>query len=269
MRVQNEREKNPQVNISSVKTSVLKFFQIGLRLTFIIGLLAILIWGWKIYHNPNVFPIKEVKISAPFNRVDQKTISSIITPYLTDHSLLSLNMSLLKSQLLQEPWVEDVIIKRVWPDQIMVIVQEQKPVAVWNKQALLNDKSAVFSPPSATFPEQLPAINCPDGQQAKVWQKYQSFNQSLAPFNLNIVELDYNSRGSWQMTLNNNVKIILGRMNIDARFARFIAAYPHILANQINNINAVDLRYPDGFAVAWKNPNLNAANPSISLETHN
>jgi len=95
-------------------------------------------------------------------------------------------------------------------------------------------------------------LNCPQGQQHIVLQKWRQYSQALVPFNLSITSLTLNSRGSWQMVLNNGISITLGRTDPDTRFARFITAYPTVLAQQTLNIRSIDLRYSDGFAVAWK-----------------
>jgi cell division protein FtsQ len=48
------------------------------------------------------------------------------------------------------------------------------------------------------------------------------------------------------------VKVLLGREWVESRLARFTQTYTRVLANRIGEIKRIDLRYPNGFAVAWK-----------------
>ncbi len=63
------------------------------------------------------------------------------------------------------------------------------------------------------------------------------------------------ARRSWQLTLNNDIKLNLGRGDTMKRPARFIELYP-VLQQQAQTdgkeISYVDLRYDSGAAVGWK-----------------
>jgi hypothetical protein len=45
----------------------------------------------------------------------------------------------------------------------------------------------------------------------------------------------------------------LGRRQIDERFMRFVRTALPALAPHSNDVNYVDMRYSNGFAVGWKN----------------
>lgn len=245
----------PNASWNSSEKGITKFFQLfsfALRIAVLLGLFALLLWGWRLYKDPQFMPVQHVKIVATNEKVDKNSIVTIISAHTTQQGLLSLNIEGLKEDLLQNPWVYQVIVKRVWPNEIEVIITEQKAVAIWNNSSLLNAEGDIFSPPQNTFPANLPNLNSPPLQQKIVLQTFNQFNQALAAYHLAIAIMTLNSRGSWQMVLNNGIKITLGRLDPEQRFARFIAAYPTIFASQIQNIASIDLRYPDGIAVGWK-----------------
>ena len=62
------------------------------------------------------------------------------------------------------------------------------------------------------------------------------------------------ARRSWQLTLNNDIKLNLGRGDTMKRLARFVELYP-VLQQQAQTdgkrISYVDLRYDSGAAVGW------------------
>lgn len=219
------------------------------RSILILIFFAVIFAGWHLLKNPNFMPIQRVKLEATYQHVDQKTLAAIVTPYVTQAGFFSLPAEQLKSAVLAQPWVYTVWIKRIWPDQIIIQVTEQQAVAIWNNNSLLNPEGDEFAPAKKTFPANLPKLSGPEGQQQLVWQQWQQFNSELAALKLTVAELDLNSRGSWQLILDNNIKVIVGRNDVEQRFNRFMANYPKNLADHAANIASIDLRYGDGFAV--------------------
>lgn len=240
-----------QQNSSQSDTRTSRLYWL-LRIFIVIALIIALNWGWRLLHNPRVMPIKSVKMMATYQHLDQPTLQNIITPFIADNGLFSIDVNKLKQVLLQQPWVYSVQVKRVWPDQIEIDLVEQQAAALWNSNALLNPQGQEFTPTTKNFPNNLPALRGPEGQQQQVLVQYQQFNSALVPLGLAIAELDLNTRGSWQMVLTNGMKIILGRTDIEQRFNRFVEAYPKILASNSQNVINVDLRYADGLAVQWR-----------------
>lgn len=243
-----------QRNLPKQSRSIPRFYWL-LRILILLALLLSLAWGWHLIRNPRFMPIKNIKLVATYQHIDQQTLQKIIAPYTENMGLFSVDTETLKQALLQQPWVYSVLIKRVWPDQIEVNIIEQKAVAYWNKDGLLNSQGQEFTPNKKTFPTGLVELRGPEGQQQQVLLQFQQFNSLLSPLNLSITELDLNSRGSWQMTLGNGMEIILGRVDIGKKFNRFVDVYPKVLASQAQNVMRVDLRYSDGLAVQWREKN--------------
>jgi cell division protein FtsQ len=67
---------------------------------------------------------------------------------------------------------------------------------------------------------------------------------------LTAVRLD--ARGSWEFDLDNGITVRLGRRQIDERFARFVAAAVGQISTHANDINYIDMRYTNGFAIGWR-----------------
>jgi cell division protein FtsQ len=59
-------------------------------------------------------------------------------------------------------------------------------------------------------------------------------------------------RRAWHLLLGNGIPVDVGRGNLDARVARLSRVYPKVLAPRAVHIRRIDLRYTNGFAVAWK-----------------
>jgi cell division protein FtsQ len=83
-------------------------------------------------------------------------------------------------------------------------------------------------------------------------QQYQSMAQLLAPTGLKLVELQRDNLGAWRVDTESGVGLVLGRNKLVEKLRRFALVWESGLNRQLNNIKTIDLRYPNGLAVAWK-----------------
>jgi cell division protein FtsQ len=218
---------------------------------------SMLTWGWYKLHCSDLFPVREVSILGQYSHVDSGSLKASIIPF-TQRSFFFLDLEGLKEKLLEQPWIAEAEITRQWPNHLVIHLVEQKAVAIWNGSNLLSSSGTVFSPPLSTFPQHLPFFSAPAGQQQRVMNMFQHISEKISILNLSVLELDLTPRLAWYMRLNNGLQIVLGRDNIDTRLQRFTEAYTQLFANRISNVDYVDLRYSNGFAVKWKEQNKQA-----------
>ena len=69
---------------------------------------------------------------------------------------------------------------------------------------------------------------------------------------MRITALQLDARGAWRIDLDNGVQVRLGRRQVDERFERFVVAALRLVAQRATDIDYVDMRYTNGFAVGWK-----------------
>src|SRR5690606_27431559 len=131
-------------------------------------------------------------------------------------------------------------------------VTEQVPVARWGEKGLLNVRGEVFVHDSRHVPEELPQLSGPVGQQAVMTERYLAAAPRLTAAGMRLTSLTLDERGAWELLLDNGVKLRLGREHIDERFDRFLNAGARIVASRATEIEYVDLRYANGFAVGWR-----------------
>lgn len=161
------------------------------------------------------------------------------------------------------PWVRKVSIRRHFPSQLEISLEEHVALAHWNDAGLVNTRGEVFS---AETSQQLPNFIGQPESAAEVSQKYAELTEQLAPLKQGIAEISLSSRRSWQLRLSNGMLLKLGREQSLQRLARFVALYPYSLMtiqqndkvfhagkapheNELQNrIEYVDLRYSNGFA---------------------
>jgi cell division protein FtsQ len=223
----------------------------GRKVLVIIAIIASLYCGWLKISNPDTFPIRSVKIIGATTHVNHQILRNTITAYLT-RGMLWLPVQDLENALNQLPWIENATLSRKWPDEIFIRITEQTPVAHWNNTQLLNSEGSVFTPDTSTAMPYLPSLYGPNNLQNTVWKGYQSINSILNTAGLKITAAAMTPRQVWEVYLQDGTHLILGREDALNRLKQFVSVYPKITP-QANNIQYVDLRYSDGFAIKWKN----------------
>lgn len=197
-------------------------------------------------------PIARVSISGDLNYVSASYLQRELAPLVRGHTWLSLDLPTLRDQARHIQWLREVKVSREWPNALRFELYEQDPVAWWNDDALLNSRGQPFLPgPVSDFGRRLPDLGGPEGSGHEVLAYYDSLRQTLSDLGLTITQLRLEPRGAWRFQINDGVWVILGRTDLDARLARFIAAWRRQLGEQASQMRYIDLRYPNGVSVAW------------------
>ncbi len=198
-------------------------------------------------------PISKVSVDGELSYISQQAVQQRIAPYI-QASFLQINLSGMRQELEQMPWIAHAEVRRVWPDQIMIRLEEQLPVARWGDEALLNNAGHAFAPRESANYQHLPRLAGPQRAQRQVMQQYQVLSQMLRPLGFSISALEMRERGSWYLRTAQGIDLLLGRDHIVDKMRRFAAIYEKALKAQQPNIARIDLRYPNGLAVAWREP---------------
>jgi len=81
-------------------------------------------------------------------------------------NLLTLDVSQIKSLILEEQWVETVKVNRHWPSTVEIVIHEYKPFALINLERdgaqhlyYINNKGVIFAPSSAEKDLDYPVVN--------------------------------------------------------------------------------------------------------------
>jgi cell division protein FtsQ len=154
------------------------------------------------------------------------------------------------------PWVRKVEVRRLWPDRILVAIEEHVALARWgaDREAmrLVNTYGEVFAA-ELSDAERLPQFAGPGGSAREITRGYGAFRQALAPLALEPRQVLLSPRYAWQLRLSNGLTLELGRDQLKEpvleRLSRFVALYAQTLGALNRKLDYVDLRYPNGFAL--------------------
>lgn len=200
-------------------------------------------------HQPNLLPIRSVKLAAAPVHVDAEQVLQVLREQVRGN-FFTVDIEQLRAELEKLAWVRQVSIRREFPNRLSVELAEHQALAHWNNQALVNLQGEVFNASTAAT---LPDFFGQAGHSAQLAEQYALCNKQLAKVNLQVQSMVQSPRFAWQLRLDNGMVLELGSSDMQARLARFVAVYPYSLANQQSVVKSVDLRYRNGFAVSGLN----------------
>lgn len=219
-----------------------------------------------VVHLP-IFPLHAVRLGAVPQRVDAAQVEEVVHNQLRGN-FFTVDLEGARKELEKLPWVRKVDVRRQFPWELEVDLEEHVALADWNGAELVNTHGEVFAADcrhatqkAATghdAPGERPLPSCSEkalprfiGQpdtSAEVTQMYKAFSDQLAPLNQQVVQISFSPRHAWQLRLDNGMVLELGREQAQERLARFIEVYPYSLGALQRPVNYVDLRYRNGFA---------------------
>lgn len=223
---------------------------------FFLGSVLVLILGWLGWEEVKIqgadwLPVKYVRIGGAFQYMEKDNIKKVLQVPVKN-GLYHVNIQEIKALVKQLPWVEKVEVRRVWPDTIDIKIVEQIPVARWRVKSLLNKNGVLFTPSDISAFEQLPLISGPVGNAKKLLEITQGLQLALRDKKMELTQFHVNDRRSWKLILKNGLELNLGRIRPLDKFDRFLRTLEVIGAEIVAKIAIVDLRYPNGYALTWK-----------------
>jgi cell division protein FtsQ len=152
------------------------------------------------------------------------------------------------------PWIRRATVRRVWPDGLIVDIEEHRALALWADGRLVNTFGELFTANLGEAEEHgpLPQFAGPPGTELQLVQRYAELRQVVAALQLEPQALALSDRHAWTLRLDDGTTLLLGRdegMPIDRRLARWIHVYPQVKAQLNRRAELIDLRYPNGFAI--------------------
>jgi len=155
------------------------------------------------------------------------------------------------------PWVRDCAVRRVSPGALEVAIEAHAPLARWDETRLVSARGEVFA---AAYEGALPRFSGPEGTAPEMAAAWKGIGEAAAPLGSPVVELRLSKRRAWQAKLASGLTLELGREGVEARLARFAAAWPRLPQNA-GKATTADLRYPNGFALRGVAPEETKAAP--------
>ena len=226
-----------------------------LAVLVLLSLIVMGIYGFVFLSQPDTLPIKHIELVGDFKQLSSSRLEAVINSRINS-GFFAVDVAAIRKGLLQEAWVEEVVVNRSWPDSLRIFIKERVAVARWGEQGLLNIDAEYFQPTKASIPQDLPILIGPEGSYELLLYKYNELAGVLSQVDLQVVGLTLNQRRAWSFKLVQGITVVIGRGDYEHRVKRFVDVVIHAMANRLDEINEIDMRYTNGFAVRWKEKDL-------------
>ena len=230
--------------------------------------------------NPENFQITEIQIHGEFENLNTNAVKGVVEKSLNGN-YFSVDLNTLEEQIRKLPWVYAASLRRQWPSTLVVDVVEIVPLATWGASQWLNftgdlvvqqqgDKKIFYD---------LPQLYGPSSRVQSVWKSYRRWSEKFALHGLYLEGLQLDSRNLWRLELSlgslvkandasssendgsssrmdkeseERVSMIVDDHMSAQRIDRFIKSLNRNLIAEFRHMQSIDLRYPNGFAILWK-----------------
>ena len=209
---------------------------------------------WLIVHMQWLnWPVSGVDIEKTGQHISDSDIIDLVDPML-ESGWLSLNINDVQLQLAAMPWVERVQVYRVFPDRLVLHIEEKVPVARFGDAALISKTGKCFEPPSLVDIGPLPRVEVAYTDLALGYEglsRMQALLASHADLPQDIALLRYQADVGWDVVFQNGLLVRLGRKPIEQSLEKWAHYYPKIVHHKKGkSLKKIDMRYANGAAVS-------------------
>lgn len=219
-----------------------------LALLYAVAILLLLFAGINWVIKSAYFPVKYNKIESknpPFKHLNAVHLRTLAQQSIANN-IFRVNLNQVKADFEQNPWVKNADVQRVWPDTVVVKIEERVPLARWKEVQLIDEDGQLFNAPSD---EVLPYLDGPKHSEQKILSIYREISQQLATVPLRISRFSCDARLSCEMVLDNGIRVKLGREKMAERTARLVGFWQSIFQEKVADLVYIDLRYQEAFAI--------------------
>jgi cell division protein FtsQ len=228
-------------------------------IVFTLALVALGAAGFAWVARRPAFQFSDVRLEGDLQRNSVTTVRANAMPHLAGN-FFTMDLAHTRAAFEQVPWVRHAVVRRVWPDKLVVALEEHQPVALWegdeNSDKMVNSHGEVFEANVGDVEDDsLPQFAGPEGTSAQVLEMYRRLQPMFGAMDAEVTALRLSGRGSWKVDLDNGAAVELGRGTQDEvteRTTRFIRTLPQVLHKFNAPLESADLRHAEGYAVKLK-----------------
>jgi cell division protein FtsQ len=235
----------------------------GFSLLLVIGYQYLLTMPYFCLKAPESIKIEGQVLSNPAAALQEMHIKP-------GSSLLAIQPLKVEKALLQQPWIEQAELIRVWPDQIRIQVREHQPLALVkleDKLYLMDTRGILFKVMEPHDPHDFPVITGLQSDHfqrvegkmtpllAKVFDFIELLREKNNSLNLATVsEINVDSeRGITIYPADLNLGVSIGFQGHSQKLANFQKVMPHLKQHgDLANIEKIDLNYQQRVLVSKK-----------------
>ena len=214
--------------------------------------IIVLIINDKISDTKIYFQISDIRLGQKSLNVNEAEIFKVAEKYLKNKSFFNINLDYLKNSIEKVAWVKNAYIRRSYPNEVIIFIEEYTPVAVWNNDSYISENGYIFS--ANKIEKKLPKISSYSNRNIIIFEYFSLILDGIRKNKLNdkILLIKENEIRSLTVLLESNIAIKFGSKNIEERIGVFFKAYKTLNTSDLKKIRYIDMRYSNGFSIGWK-----------------
>ena len=215
----------------------------------LLGLVIVGSLGWVFLERERSSdrPIQTVTLTSELQQISMQEVNQILQSYVGS-SFWKVELNKIQSDLTRLDWVSQAVVKRSWPDQLIITIEEQTPVARWGENGLINHKGEIFFPSSLTEFDNFVRLDGRLESATQVLAKLAEFQKTVDGLDWHVAQLSELVGGGWQIDILDGPRLLVAKEGDQAQLNRFIRAYGQLKDELRNSAQVYDLRYSNGFS---------------------
>lgn len=235
----------------------LRVMRLATQALLLLVALVVLAGLWMTLSRASWLMVRQLRVEGDALHNSAASIRSLVLPQLSGN-YLSMNLQEARGAFESVPWVRRAQVRRVWPDQLVVQLEEHQPIAYWERDdsddLLVNTHGEVFEVNLGDVDEpSMPTLRGPEGSSAQVLAMWRRLAPEFTAQQATLSHLALSPGGSWRARLDGGAVIELGRGEpgeVRARVQRFLATVGQVRAKHEGRaVESADLRHADGYAL--------------------
>ena len=237
------------------------------------SLLALLAAGVMWLARVQTFSITAIELEGDLTRSQLPNLRTHALPGLTGN-FFGIDLNKARAAFETVPWVRRAIVRRVWPDRLVVRLEEHEAAALWEGgegsggTRLVNTFGEVFEANLGDVDdESLPLFAGPDERAAEMLALWQRLQPAFAARGQRIERLALSGRGSWRAELGKGGVVEMGRgseAEVIERTERFLRTVGQLTDRYRQPMLYADLRHADGYALRLRGVSTTTATGAAS-----
>ena len=169
----------------------------------------------------------------------------LIEPLLNNKYLIDLSQ--LKEKVEQHPWISGAEVSRLFWNKIRIAVVRHEIAMRWGSDGYISTQGVLFKP-NLSIDSGAPIAIVSEDQIGQFYVDFLNYQSILGPLIIKQFERSLID----ELTLEPNMKVILGYQQQSKRLKVFMKAYDQLKgSSKIRERGIFDMRYPKGFALSY------------------
>lgn len=240
-----DKTRGPKSNIQL--PAIVKYFFIAAVLGL---LLLILVMGAKALRDAppaSIFVNGNNLSTAQHQALEQVMSQQAVSSFFTS------DLQALRDITISLPWIDEVSVTRDWQRGIVIEALPKQAVAKFGTERLVDARGVVFVPVDSSDLQQtqFATLQGEIAQAPVIMQQMQQINDWYAPLDIQVEDIILSPRMTWVVRFNNGLRVIVDNENTAQKLLSLSQLLDNQLESQRSDIQAVDLRYKNGFTITW------------------